>query len=76
MYIINVGKERRRKKGPALQRRQDKIPVKGGFAMKYEALKEVIEKMRQKSKSNSETLISTILPEILNLITKAERGSC
>ena len=44
--------------------------------MKYEALKEVIEKMRQKSKSNSETLISTILPEILNLITKAERGSC
>jgi len=42
--------------------------------MKYEALKEIVEKMTQKpEKSNSETLVFTILAEILNLIMKAER---
>jgi len=42
--------------------------------MKYEALKEIVEKITQKpEKSNSETLISTLLTEILNLIMKAER---
>jgi len=42
--------------------------------MKYEALKEIREKITQKpEKSNSETLISTLLTEILNLIMKAKR---
>ena len=42
--------------------------------MKYEVLKEIVEKITQKpEKSNSETLISTLLTESLNLIMKAER---
>jgi len=42
--------------------------------MKYEALKEILEKITQKpEKSNSEILISTLLTESLNLIMKAER---
>jgi len=64
---------RRRKKPCPKRGEQDKIPVKE-VNMKYEALKEILEKITQKpEKRNSETFISTLLAEVLNLIMKAER---